>query len=197
VFYAQEGPPPLAEEAAILVLQADGKGVPIVWPPTGAAGTPASAPVRLGKGRKRGGKKEASLTAVYTIAPAVRTPEAVVESLFRSPTAEAPLGAGDREAREGPQHKQLWATLTGKDAALAAAARVARGGAPHAPRRADQRESGPARARPAPVPPFTLVLDLIHATEYLWKVANALLGETNPRRTAWVKARTLHPDVLI
>jgi len=40
-------------------------------------------------------------------------------------------------------------------------------------------------------PTFTLVLDLIHATEYLWKAANALLGETNARRTAWVKARTL------
>jgi hypothetical protein len=27
--------------------------------------------------------------------------------------------------------------------------------------------------------------------EYLWKAANALLGETHPERTAWVKARTL------
>ena len=35
------------------------------------------------------------------------------------------------------------------------------------------------------------MLDLIHATEYLWKGANALLGEANPRRTAWVKARAL------
>ena len=41
-------------------------------------------------------------------------------------------------------------------------------------------------------PADTLVLDLIHATEYLWKAANALLGETAPRRTAWVKARALH-----
>ena len=80
------------------MLQADGKGVPIVRPPAAAAGTSApAAPVRLGKGQKRGGKKEARLTAVYTIAPAVRTPADVVESLFRAPAAEAPTGAGGRE----------------------------------------------------------------------------------------------------
>ena len=32
-------------------------------------------------------------------------------------------------------------------------------------------------------PGYTLVLDFIHADEYLWKVANALLGETAPERT--------------
>lgn len=62
----------------------------------------------------------------------MRTPEDVVERLFRDPAAEAATGAGEREAREGPRHKQLWATLAGKDAALAeAAARVARRDGPH------------------------------------------------------------------
>jgi hypothetical protein len=31
------------------------------------------------------------------------------------------------------------------------------------------------------------VLDIIHATEYLWDAANALLGETHAGRTAWVR----------
>ena len=139
-FYAQQAPPPAEEEAAILVLQADGKGVPILRPLTAVAGTPA--PLRLGKGQKRGGKKEAMLTAVYTIAPVVRTPEEVVESLFRAPSEER--GAGDAE-REAPRHKRLWATLAGKDAALdEAAAQVARrdGPRPHRARRPDRRESG-------------------------------------------------------
>ena len=61
-FYAQQGPPPPEEEAAILVLQADGKGVPILRSPAAATRTPD--PLRLGKGQKRGGKKEATLTAV-------------------------------------------------------------------------------------------------------------------------------------
>jgi hypothetical protein len=37
-------------------------------------------------------------------------------------------------------------------------------------------------------PEHTLVLDIIHATEYLWDTANALLGETHPQRLAWVGA---------
>jgi len=42
-------------------------------------------PVRLGKGQKRGNKKEAIVTSAYTIAPAVRTPESVVASYFDLP----------------------------------------------------------------------------------------------------------------
>ena len=41
-------------------------------------------------------------------------------------------------------------------------------------------------------PRFTLVLDIIHASEYLWDAANALLGETHPDRNDWVRARLLH-----
>jgi len=187
-FYAQQAPPPPTEEAAILVVQADGKGVPILRRPR--PDTPA--PVRLGKGQKQGGKKEAALTATCTSAPAVRTPEAVVDSLF----ADAPATgtAPTAPARTGPQHKRLWATLAGKDTALAeAAGRVAvRAGAHIAHRVALTDGSQALQERvQRQLPAFTLVLDLIHATEYLWKAANAVLGETAPRRTGWVKVRTL------
>ena len=40
-------------------------------------------------------------------------------------------------------------------------------------------------------PGFTLVLDIIHVLEYLWNAANALLGETHPDRTGWVKEQLL------
>jgi len=186
-FYAQQAPPPVTDEAAILVVQADGKGVPILRPAT------TTAPVRLSKGQKHGGKKEATLTATYTIAPAIRPPEAVVESLFAA--AGTPGSArADRPERTGPQGKRLWATLAGKDAALTeAAARVARRDGSHLTHRVALTDGSQALQERVQrqFPTFTLVLDLIHATEYLWKAANALLGETNPRRTAWVKARTL------
>ena len=39
---------------------------------------------------------------------------------------------------------------------------------------------------------FNLTLDIIHASEYLWDAANALLGETNPDRTTWVGEHLLH-----
>jgi hypothetical protein len=37
-------------------------------------------------------------------------------------------------------------------------------------------------------PGYTLILNIIHATEYLWDTANALLGENHPPRLAWVRA---------
>ena len=41
------------------------------------------------------------------------------------------------------------------------------------------------------LPQFTLVLDIIHAIEYLWEAANRLHGEKSPKRDPWVKARVL------
>ena len=179
-FYAQRPPPDRREEGALLVLQADGKGVPIL--------RPAAATARRGKGEKPGGKKEAILTALYTIDPAPRTPAAVVASLFKDGdvAASAPRG--------GPRHKRLYATLAGKDAALAeVAAQVERRDGPHIGQRVALTDGCPAlqdRVR-ARFPAFTLVLDCIHMVEYLWQAGNALLGEAHPRRTAWVRARAL------
>lgn len=130
------------------------------------------------------------MTAIYTIAPAVRTPEAVVASLF---TQETVAAAGPE--RTGPHHKRLWATLAGKDAALSeAVAQVARRERPPITQRVALTDGSQALQERVQrqFRSFTLVLDLIHATEYLWKAANALRGETHPGRTAWVKARTLH-----
>lgn len=76
-YYAQKPAPPPAEEAAILVIQADGKGVPMVLE------EPPEPAVRLGKGQKRGRKKEAMVTTVYTIARHERTPQQVVASTLR------------------------------------------------------------------------------------------------------------------
>ena len=36
-----------------------------------------------------------------------------------------------------------------------------------------------------------LILDFVHADEYLWKVASSLLGETNDQRTKWVAQRAM------
>jgi hypothetical protein len=71
-FYAQQAPPASASEAEILVVQADGKGVPIVRT------TAAEPKVRLGKGDKHSRKKEAVVTGLYTIALHPRTPAEVL-----------------------------------------------------------------------------------------------------------------------
>ena len=43
----------------------------------------------------------------------------------------------------------------------------------------------------AALPGHTLVLDIIHAVEYLWDAANAVLGERHPERTTWVRGHLL------
>lgn len=180
-FYEQVDPPPPDPQATLLVVQADGKGVPLV-----KESDPITC-VRAGKGA-RPGKKEAIVTSVYTLSPTPRTPESVVASLFHSDKQTTP------PPRSGPHAKWLWATLEGKSAALRVTAeQVRRREGSHIAGRialTDGAEALQTRVL-SQFPDFTLVLDFIHADEYLWKAANALLGETAPERTAWVEARTL------
>jgi hypothetical protein len=178
-FYDQlpetEPPTPLG---SILVAQADGKGVPMVQP----SGT--STVVRLGKGQKRTTKKEAIVTALYTIAPYLRTPQDVLAALLHEP------GTADQQPRPRPVRKELRATLSGKTTAVRRLAERAalREGRQILSRVAlsDGAEALQAQLQ-AQLPSYTLVLDIIHVTDYLWESATTLVGETSPERTPWVR----------
>jgi hypothetical protein len=181
-FYEQPPDPQApASTGTILVAQADGQGVPLVLP----AGT--ARPVRRGKGHPPA-TKEAVVTALYTIAPYPRTPEDVAAALLRE--ADRP----DPPTRPRPIAKEVRATLDGKDAALTRLAQRAapRDGAHIRQRVAltDGAEALQQQTR-AHLPGYTLVLDIIHATEYLWDAANALLGERHPERTPWLRGHLL------
>lgn len=108
-YYAQKPAPTAKDESEILVVQADGKGIPIILEKL------SSEPVRLGKGQKRGRKKEAIVTAVYTIAANPRTPEDVVDSFFQQNKDDKK----SKIAPPKPKNKHIWATLDGKVTALA------------------------------------------------------------------------------
>lgn len=182
-FYERPPCPVVAPAATLLVVQADGKGVPQVQP------SPPAPPLRLGKGQKRTKKKEAVVTALYTIAPYPRTPHAVVAALLHE-TARAAA-----PARPVPVAKEVRATLAGKEAALTRlAARAAQrdtAGIQHRIALTAGAEALQQRLL-AHFPAYTLVLDIIHAAEYLWAAANALLGERHPDRTAWVREHLGH-----
>lgn len=185
-YYAHKPPPQPAEEAEILVVQADGKGVPMVLE------APPEPQVRLGKGQKRGHKKEAMVTSVYTIAAHIRTPQAVVDRFFQLNPKDTACQEDPTRCR--PQHKHTWATLDGKDAALERLAQqvAAREGEHILHRVALCDGYEPLQTRMTKYfPDFTLILDFIHADEYLWDVANALLGEQNPQRFEWMAEFTL------
>lgn len=182
-FYARQAPPPRAEEGRLLVAQADGKGVPLVRRES------ASLKARRGKGDKKTRKKEATAIAVYTIAPYARTPQLVLEALF-----PAPGSAASPQNRPSPQHKQVFATLAGKTAALKRLAQwVAKREGPHIRQRVALTDGAIAlqQQMQAWLPGFTLVLDIIHVVEYVWQAGTAVYGETDPQREVWVKAQTL------
>jgi len=184
-YYAQKSPPSLESEADILVIQADGKGIPMVLEEDDVAETQ----VRLGKGQKHGHKKEAIVTTVYTIAATPRTPAEVIASFF----AENQPEMTPKKVSE-PQNKHIWATLDGKDVALSRLAiQVALREGVHIQHRialCDGCEALQSRIV-LQFQGFILILDFVHANEYLWDAANSLLGETSEKRLEWVKSRTL------
>jgi hypothetical protein len=179
-FYEQPAePPPASTEDTILVVQADGKGVPMLQPPT------QRPLVRLGKGQQRTKKKEAVVTGLYTIAPDRRTPQDGVAALLQDSDHREPA------TRPLPRGKEVRATLEGQAVAVTRLAQ-----------RAGQREGAHIQQRmaltdgaealqeqvQAHLPQHILVLDIIHVAESLWATANTLLGETHPHRTTWVRA---------
>ena len=134
--------PPVAPATGeqIVVLSADGQGVPLRQP----ADAPAIAAHDPARGPKPDRKKRAVLGAAYPIEPQSRTAEAVVEALFRDPTAPP---ARPKVRRPVPQQKRVCAVLP-------VAAAVAGGAGPAAPGGRDLplagRRSPPARPRSPP-----------------------------------------------
>ena len=95
------GPPPPGEEGPLMVVTADGKGVPMRRPEAEEEGPKPHH--RRGKGEKANKKRMACVGAVYSIEPFVRKAEDIIDEVLR-----------DRKAKERPrpQHKHVWAELT-------------------------------------------------------------------------------------
>lgn len=103
-FHGVQKPPRPTEEGQILVQSADGKGVPIRH----LADAPSIRDHQHQRGPKPDRKKMATVGAVYSIDRHYRTPEEVVESLFRDPQDEHSKQKGPRPR---PQHKRMRAEL--------------------------------------------------------------------------------------
>ncbi len=188
----------------IVVLSADGKGVPIRKP----TDAPAIAAHDHARGPKPDRKKMAVLGAAYQIAPYPRTAEAVVEALFRDPATAAPADrTGSR--RPVPQQKRVCAVLP---VAAAPAAALA----PRRPvevifpwlqaeaRRRDPDHQHPwvllmdgqtalwdAAAATLGDAPRVEILDLLHATGYLWEAVHLFHDPGSTMAQQWMKVLTL------
>jgi hypothetical protein len=200
--------PPVAPATGqqIVVLSADGKGVPLRKP----ADAPAIAAHDHARGPKPDRKKMAVLGAADHIEPHPRTAAAVVESLFRDPAAPTAVRA-DRTAprRPVPQQKRVCAVLP-------VAAAVAGALAPPRPadvifpwlaeeaRRRDPDHQHPwvllmdgqpslwdAAAATLGEAPRVEILDLLHATGYLWEAVHLFHAPGSDLALKWMKLLVL------
>ena len=195
-FYAQRRAEAEQPSGSILALSVDGKGV-VMLPrdlrePTrkkAAQGQLHKLAKRLSKGEKRNRKRMATVAAVYTVAPFVRTPEQVVRTL--APLQEiAP-------ARPPVEHKRVWASLEKSPEQVLEEA--FREGLRRDPGRqkswvglVDGNDTQltllEALSRKHKVE-LTIVLDVIHVSEYLWSASLAFHEEASPQREQWVSER--------
>jgi hypothetical protein len=98
-FRASVEPPPAPEEGPILIVTADGKGVPMRRPPE----TEPQPHHRRTKGEKANKKQMACVGAVYSIEPFVRTDDDILDEVMRHEKAKD---------RPRPQHKHVWAEMS-------------------------------------------------------------------------------------
>lgn len=181
-FYQQYAPQ--TATGSILVAAVDGKGIPMVKP----SGPQPTA--RRTKGQKANRKRMATVATVFTRAPWMRTPEQVVESLFRvqSPTAQ-PEPTPPR-----PENKRVWASLLkGKASVIQQVAQEMRRRDPDGLKTRVALTDGE-RALQILVEGnlnVTLVLDLLHVLEKLWKAAYIFHAEGSLEAELWVMERTL------
>ena len=183
----------------LLVLTFDGKGIPMrredLRPETRAAAeaTPKRLHTRLTKGEKRHRKRMAQVAAIYTVAPYARTPDDVLADL-------RPVRDVERDRnRPRPRAKRVWASLTKTPrAVIDDAFEQARRRDPSFKRtwvvlvdgNRDQLRLVKKAARKLGVA-VTIVVDLIHVIEYLWKAAYAFHQDGSKEAEQWVQQRLM------
>lgn len=187
-YYAQAPAPPPIEEATVLVVQADGKGIPMVRSELSASSVKqASENLRQpgrpkGPNRREGKMKEATVISVAAHHPFVRTPEQVVACLFREPDPKI-------DSRSPAVQKRVWATLTGKASAIKQAKMWAdQMDADHITDYVTLTDGLPSLQRcvDETFPQYTRVLDLMHAMGYLWNAADVRFGNSTACKE-WVR----------
>lgn len=180
----------------LLVISTDGKGI-VVRPQDlreatrkRAAESVRKVETRLTPGQKRDRKRIAQVAAIYDVAPWQRTAADVLHTLKDDETeSERPKPthkrvfasvkkthravireAFDEAQRRDPEHKRRWVVLVDGDA--------------------KQLDAVKAEAKRVGVE-VTIVADVVHVLEYVWKAARAIFGQTSPEAESWVGDRFL------
>jgi len=190
-FRSSQPAPPAKEEGSILVLTADGKGVPMR---RDAEQDRPAIRGRRKKGEKANKKRMACVGGVYTIDPFVRTAEEVVEEFLRD---------ARKPDRPKPCHKQLRAELTreidgvevnGKERIFSWFAEQLKLRNPRGRKKVVCVMDGERalwKMLLAMVPGVVCILDLFHVLERLWQAAHCFHPEGSEAAKAFVTDRLL------
>jgi hypothetical protein len=194
-FYERQQVVPPKQTGPLLVLSADGKGIVMRKEDLREATRKAAEQqehkltTRLSKGEKKNRKRMAEVAAVYTIQPHLRKPADIISKL-------RPVGS--KRVAPKPENKRVWASVE-KDA-QDVIEEVFQEALRRDPDRdkawvglvdgnRDQISAFKRLSKRIGVALF-LVVDYIHALEYLWKAARALHGDTAGAED-WVLERAL------
>ena len=183
-FYLQRRPEADPSTASILVVAVDCKGIPMVRPDN------SPRRVRLTKGQKANRKKMATVAAVFTRPPWIRTPEQVVASLFRThPKTDFASSPPPR-----PENKRVWASLVKeKTAVIEEVVQEVQRRDPHTAKTHVAVTDGE-RALQILVSKklqVTLILDLLHVLEKVWKAAHVFHPEASPDAELYARLMSL------
>lgn len=184
-FYARRGGNRGEKSGPILVGSVDSKGIPMVKSEL------ALKRVRRGKGQKAQKKKMATVAAVFTQKPYIRTPEEIVQRLF----ALEQEGTKGQDRNSRPERKRVWASLeAGKDSFIRDVAEEMNRRDPRGEKTHVVVTDGE-RALQRRVCYFMkgaiLILDFLHVLERLWAACHALYGEGSDDTQDFVRERAL------
>lgn len=190
-----------AKEGSILAFGNDGKGIPIIK--TEREETFTGEEARLMKGQKRGNKKQATVSVSFSFNPRIRQSEDVLRGLFREYSSkkesEEEKKSADKKVKDRRfslnVHKRafLGNQKKGIDYAIENLTR----------RDAEKNKTVIALVDCGPGLEEgilqsienhgltdnldAVIADIVHVSEYIWKAANAILGEKFKGRTIWVR----------
>lgn len=184
----------LEQKGEILVITTDGKGVIMrtedLRPATQKRALNAHKKLdkRLTKGEKRNSKRMATVASVYTIDPFIRTAEQILLD-NDSPSCKRPK----------PENKRVWASLVAEpDSVILEAFKEASHRDPNQQKQWIALVDGN-KTQLSLLKKFsrkqkrklTIILDIIHVIEYLWKAAFAFHSDTSKEAQNWVNKRLL------
>ncbi len=184
-FYEDHSSQEYKDEAELLVVTVDGKGVPM------KKKEPTQKRVRLKKGEKLGKKKMSTVTAVYTVDQHPREIEDVIKDTTSTPSSCREDPQRQHKKRPTPKNKIVKATLKGKEAAFKDLAQQVKLRDPEQEKEGVALVDGEKKFRQLLkqyLPWFCIILDLYHVLEYLWKAAHVLHKEGSREAGVWVQS---------